>query len=304
MSDAGVPSVTSAHDSLAETVADTPACTNCRSPDVATFCAACGERQPSRADFTLRGLLRDAFHEFTSIDGRLMKSVVALLTKPGLLTREWFEGRRGRYVKPFSLFVVLNVAFFVIQPHTGLLSYKYQNYVYGTNPTARHRVALIEKRRAQTHDTPAQFEVRFNAALQDQKKTLLIFDIPVVALTLALLYVWHRRLFAEHLVFSIHAYAFLLVFLGTMVPLLYLLVVPMLLAVGVPRENVRWFEGDGGISLVLAIGMGSYLYLALRRVYGDGRIAAIFRAVAVFFVIGQLTTVYHDVLFYTTLYLL
>ena len=304
MSDPGVSPVAPARSSAVMTGAQTPACPNCQSPTVDSFCAECGERQPSRADFSIRGLLGDAFHEVTSIDSRLLKSIIALLSEPGLLTREWFEGRRGRYVKPLSLFIMLNVAFFIIQPHTGLLSYKYQNYVYGTSPAARHRVSLIERRRAQTRDTPEQFEARFNATLQDQKKTLLIFDIPVVAMTLALLYAWRRRFFAEHLVFSVHAYAFLLVFLGTMVPLLYLVVMPGLLALGASRDIMRWFDGERGISILLAIVMGSYLYLALRRVYGDRPVAAILRAAIVFVVIGQLTGVYHDVLFYTTLYLL
>ena len=287
----------------ASAVANT-ACTNCGSPSVKAFCADCGERQPSHRDFSVRGLLVEAFHDLTSIDGRLTRSIIALMSKPGLMTREWFEGRRGRYVKPFSLFLLLNVAFFLVQPHTTLLSYKYSNYVYGSSPAALRRVGLVEKQRARLGDTTEQFVTRFNAGLQDQKKSLLVFCIPVVAMGLAVMYAWRRRFFAEHLVFSIHAYAFLLLFMGVVLPAVTFLVTSATGLLGLPADRLHWFHTDDGFTAVLAVVLGSYLYLALRRVYGDGRIPALLRTVALFFLIGRLINVYHDVLFYTTLYTL
>ena len=287
----------------ASAVADT-GCTNCGSPSVGTYCADCGERQPSSRDYSLRGLLGDAFHEVTSIDGRLTRSVIALLSQPGLLTRDWFEGRRGRYVKPFSLFLLLNVAFFLIQPHTALLSYKYSNYVYGSSAAARHRVALAEQQRAKLGDSAEQFVIRFNGGLQDQKKSLLVFCIPMVAMGMALMYAWRRRFFAEHLVFSVHAYSFLLLFMSIVMPAAGLLAKWVTLRLGWSADRLHWFQTDDGFTVVIAVFLGSYLYLALRRVYGDGRLPAFLRAVALFYLIGRLINVYHDVLFYTTLYTL
>jgi hypothetical protein len=284
------------------TVAGGVACTNCGSAVVAAYCADCGERQPTHRDFTTRALAAEVFHDVTSIDGRVWRSIVALLTKPGLLTREWFEGRRGRYVKPFSLFVMLNVAFFIVQPHTALLSYKLSHYLYGESAGARSRRALVQHQIARTRETPEQFAVRFNASLQDWKKSLLIFCTPIVALLLTVLYIGKKRFFAEHLVFSVHAYAFLLVILTVLIPLIFKVLFPALLTLGVPLSGLSWLDGDNGIGLILGTVLGGYLYFALRRVYGDGRIAAALRAAVVFIVIGKLVNVYHDVLFYTTLY--
>ena len=280
------------------------ACTNCGSRSVGTYCLDCGERQPSHYDYSVRGLIGDAFRELTSIDGRLTRSIMALLSKPGLLTRDWFEGRRGRYVKPFSLFLLLNVAFFLVQPHTALLSYRYSSYVYGNSAAARHRVALAEKQRTRLGDNAEQFVIRFNAGLQDQKKSLLVFCIPVVAIGLTVMYAWRRRFFAEHLVFSVHAYAFLLVFMGVVLPAISFLATSVTRLLGWPADRLHWFQTDDGFTVILALVLGSYLYLALRRVYGDGRLPALLRAVVLFLLIGGLMNVYHDVLFYTTLYTL
>ena len=162
----------------------------------------------------------------------------------------------------------------------------------------------MKQKRADLGDTPQQFETRFNAALQDQKKSLLIFDIPVLAIVIALVYAWRRRYFAEHLVFSIHIYAFLLFFLGVMVPLVYSGIFRLLSAAGVSRVSLQRMDGDAAISVLLLAVMGPYIYVALRRVYNDNRLGAVVRTAILFMAIGQLTDVYHDVLFYTTIFLL
>lgn len=278
------------------------ACTNCNSATVASYCADCGERQPSHHDFSLRALLVDSAMEITSLDGRLARSIGALLAHPGRLTREWFEGRRTRYVKPFSLFLLLNVTFFVVQPHTQLLGYHYANYVHGNGPKARHRRVLVDARMAKLGITPTELAARFDAVLQDQKKSLLLFDIPVFAVALALLFPFQRRYFVEHIVFSVHAYAFLLMFFVAAAAMFYALahwVVPFLPAT---RNAFNWLQNDSGITALLATVVGSYIYLALRHVYASGRVTAVLRTVALFYLIGALTNVHHDVLFYTTLY--
>lgn len=280
------------------------ACTNCGSATVAVYCADCGQRQLSHRDFSVRALMLDAAKELSSVDGRLASSIVALLTRPGKLTREWIEGRQRRYVKPLSLFLLLNVAFFLVQPHTQLLSYKYSNYVFGSNAGARQRVALVEARRAKLGLTPAEFAVRFDAVLQGQKKSLLLFDIPIFALALAILFAFQRRLFAEHIVFSVHVYAFLLIFFVAAVAVFFPLTHWVAPAFAATRGAIAWIQSDEGITTLLAAVMGSYLYLGLRNVYKSGRITAVLRTIILFYLIGALTNVHHDVLFYTTLYTL
>lgn len=90
-------------------------CGNCGSPLLGQYCYACG--QP------ITGMVR----HFTTIvgdftdtvlnwDARLPRTLVPLLARPGFLTREYFAGRRVRYVSPVRLFVTLAiVTFFVAQ---------------------------------------------------------------------------------------------------------------------------------------------------------------------------------------------
>jgi hypothetical protein len=54
-----------------------------------------------------------AAEDLTHADSRLWRTLLALLFKPGFLTREFLAGRRARYLPPVRLYLVLSVAFFL-----------------------------------------------------------------------------------------------------------------------------------------------------------------------------------------------
>lgn len=91
------------------------ACGNCAAPLLGEHCYACG--QP------VKGLVRhfssivgDALDSVFNLDTRIFRTLGPLFAKPGYITREYFEGRRVRYVSPVRLFFFLAiVTFFVAQ---------------------------------------------------------------------------------------------------------------------------------------------------------------------------------------------
>ncbi|MCJ0826467.1 DUF3667 domain-containing protein [Luteimonas sp. 50] len=99
----------------ATTAAPAPACQNCGTPLLGPHCYACG--QP------VNGLVRhfssiigDFLDSVLNIDARVLRTLWPLFARPGYLSREYFAGRRVRYVSPVRLFVFLSiVTFFVAQ---------------------------------------------------------------------------------------------------------------------------------------------------------------------------------------------
>jgi hypothetical protein len=59
---------------------------------------------------TVRALLSEATGRYVALDGRLWRTLFGLLFRPGFLTREYFAGRRRRYIRPARLFLVLSIA--------------------------------------------------------------------------------------------------------------------------------------------------------------------------------------------------
>ena len=88
-----------------------PHCRNCGAAAAGAYCPACGQ-ETAIALPTARQFLRDAVGRYVALDGRLWRTLAALLFRPGFLTREYFAGRRRRYIRPGRLFLVLSLAVF------------------------------------------------------------------------------------------------------------------------------------------------------------------------------------------------
>lgn len=87
-------------------------CGNCRTPLDGPYCHQCG--QPIKGLIRpLSGWIADFFDSVFDYDGRLPRTLIPLLLRPGFLTREYTAGRRVRYVTPVRLFLFLTVILFI-----------------------------------------------------------------------------------------------------------------------------------------------------------------------------------------------
>lgn len=77
-------------------------CPNCGAPADDAFCPSCGQRQGPEV-LSVRYWVGQLVESYLSLDGRVPRSVLALLFRPGFLTREWLAGRRVRYSRPLYL---------------------------------------------------------------------------------------------------------------------------------------------------------------------------------------------------------
>ncbi|MCA1663682.1 MAG: DUF3667 domain-containing protein, partial [Myxococcales bacterium] len=102
-------------------------CVNCGAVDVAEFCAGCGQRTPTPADYSVRTFVRAALGHVTNYDARLLSTVRKLFVRPGQLARDHFEGRRAQHLDPFRIFVLSNVLAWLIVPHTTMKGFSVGN---------------------------------------------------------------------------------------------------------------------------------------------------------------------------------
>lgn len=89
------------------------ACLNCGASAPGRYCPQCGQETnlvlPSATAF-----VREAAGRYVAFDGRMWRTLGNLLLRPGYLTREYFAGRRRRYVRPAKLFITLSIAMFAV----------------------------------------------------------------------------------------------------------------------------------------------------------------------------------------------
>lgn len=86
-------------------------CGNCATRLEGPYCYRCG--QPIKGLIRpLSGWVADFFDSVFDYDGRLPRTLIPLLFRPGFLTREYIAGRRVRYVTPVRLFLFLTIVLF------------------------------------------------------------------------------------------------------------------------------------------------------------------------------------------------
>ncbi len=247
---------------------DDQQCPNCSAELEGPYCASCGQRQVD-LDQPFRDLAGEAMESFLSFDTRIARTLWPLIRRPGLLTVEFMAGRRARYVHPFKLYFAFSVLLFL-----GLAISDYSVIHVGETEdiVTGFRVQFNEGEGAEeateVTDEPSFIgrvigpvaelaendPDRLNRIFTDRLAKSVILLVPIFAVLLTALY--RRRRYVAHLVFSLHlhSFAFLALVVGLAIDL----------AIHAPEQSR---PGNGLAVLVIAI----YSFLALRRVYGQGR---------------------------------
>ena len=93
-------------------------CLNCEAPLMGDFCHQCGQKASvSRITFTetLRDFLSGAF----SFEGLLVKTVRDLLIRPGVVFTSFIAGKRKRYYKPVSFYLLMTAIYLLVRAGIG-----------------------------------------------------------------------------------------------------------------------------------------------------------------------------------------
>ena len=269
------------------------------------FCAHCGEKRHGNHDFSLNHVLAEAAEAFFHVDSKIIRTLKTLVSTPGKLTADFFLGRRKPYMSPLQTFFVCNLLFFILQPFTGLEILAPPLRVFEANDLmGKTATRLVDRRLAKEHlsrSNPEQFQEfteRFDKLAHLQAKSLILVLSPMLAIILAILNIGRKRYLSEHIIFSLHAYAWWLLWLLANLVILALVVVLPLLAGR--HFNLTYFD-YAATSLEFG-GFGVYLFFAGRRFYQDKIISAAAKAVILTICAYQLFHLYRLMLFFTVLY--
>ena len=271
-------------------------CPGCARRRRSSFCPDCGEGKLRERDLSLNDIARQFAKGFSSVDGKLLRSSRAVVTKPGALTDAYVRGERRRFLAPLGLFLIANALFAGIQSLTGtnVLSSPLQSHlqVQDWHELAR---SLVEQRLVMTGKTVADYSQRFDRAAIFNAKALMILMVMAFAPIAALSFRGRHKAAGVHVVFALHIYTF--VFL--------LLCVSVLLA-----EVEHLVGGDGlrspTVDTVLSVfnlaACFGYIYLAIGPAYGARGTSRFASAVALTACVGVLFVGYRFLIFLITLY--
>ncbi|HVE72564.1 MAG TPA: DUF3667 domain-containing protein [Thermoanaerobaculia bacterium] len=229
------------------------ACTNCGNTLVDVFCARCGEKQPSHHDLTVGHFAHDLVHELIHLDSKLFRTLRELMLMPGQLTAEYFAGRKKRYIAPIRLFITLFAITFIAYSAFKPVAVYSLDVLMSTDP--EHRLEKLLKTGAAKRDLKYE-EVKTRIEHRWQKNMSLVSMLSIVSIAVVLKLLYFRRYFTEHLVWGTHYMCFSYV--------LSLLLWPLHFWTGVARNTSNLV-----LMAITSVVAWIYIYLALRRVYGQ-----------------------------------
>lgn len=271
-------------------------CPSCGKTRATRFCPSCGEEPLRPRDLKVDDWAGQMLKTFSSVDGRLLRSFRALLTRPGTLTTRYVAGQRRRYLNPLQLFLLANGLFFAIQSltHFNIFSSTLDSHLTQQDWSPLAGPLVAERLRA-TGRTLADYAPLFDRAAVLHAKALIILMALALVPFLPVAFWRARRPFGAHVVYALHLYAFILLLLCVSL----LLAEVHLLAGGAGLASPRV---DLALSVFNIAACAAYICLSIGPAYGARGAARIVQAIALACIVGAIALGYRFTIFLITLY--
>ncbi len=196
-------------------------CKSCGNNFTGFYCNLCGEKVLLPSDRSFKKFLSNILIAITFADSKMIKTLWLTIVDPGFVSKEFAEGRRVKYLKPLSLFFVLNLIYFLFpliqlfnaSLNTQLLS-PYREVVKNVVSTKMVSMAIRDVQ---------SFSVMYNLKTTGLAKLMVMVFVIIASLPLNILHKSKNRYFTDHVGYLVELACFNLfvnaIFLTVMVKL-------------------------------------------------------------------------------------
>ncbi|NKB38758.1 MAG: DUF3667 domain-containing protein [Gammaproteobacteria bacterium] len=217
-------------------------CDNCGTNLQGEFCHACGQSvQVSSRYFGT--ILMELLDNLFSYDSRVYRTLIPLMFKPGYVCKEYLAGKRLSFLPPFRLYLFASVIFFLLAPFVFdiSMSLNLDNVAGNTTAQTEEPAGFIRLNKDESsYDVvgiasgePDEVDTDFPYFIEERRlmrekiygfgdkddealldtalstlPTLMFFLLPLLAVTLKLLYLFSKRYYMEHLIVVLYSQSF------------------------------------------------------------------------------------------------
>jgi hypothetical protein len=254
-------------------------CLNCGAEVQGKFCSNCGqENLDVRENF-----FHVAFHfvsDYFHFDSKFFRSMVPLFTRPGFLTRQYWDGKRVNYIHPLRLYFF---SIIVAVLCTGFFYNHFEGDVKGKliDPQVSFTPDSTDLRAAQESGDSLQYieQLRKREVERIKKETVSrlgggidhfihdlkyvsFFLLPVYALIFKFLYMRRKSFYVDHLVYTMHLQSFAMLTMGLL--LMISLLVPKYVDV---------------IARLTYVAIFVYILISLRNLYQQSWLKTVMKSI-------------------------
>lgn len=206
-------------------------CLNCGAEVTGKFCSKCGQENiETRENFF--HLVGHFISDYLHFDSKFFRSLIPLFTKPGFLTKQYWEGKRVHYIHPLRLFFFVTIVFMI---STAVFYNRFgkdikEKFSFQDDALARldtvklstlpdsSKIFLagrkdsvmvkdVKKELAKDKRQLRKFRAGFDKAFVNLKYVS-FFLLPVYALIFKMLFLRRKSFYVDHLVYAMHLQTF------------------------------------------------------------------------------------------------
>lgn len=234
-------------------------CNSCQTCHSGRFCPSCGEERLSPELRTAGFYVSELFKEVTSLDGKFWGTLRTLITQPGVLERDYANGRRQIYIKPITLFLLVNVFYVMFAS----LSDFYVNF-YSQRDLQIYSPLIqsyLDSFVAASGYTNQEFINRYDQLVKALARSLIIIQVPFFAFFMAILCHKKELFSGDYLIFSLNYHSWILL---------------VFIFCGYPDHAIQWINESKILPfdipyiqfVLLIIGKFLYAILAIKTMFG------------------------------------
>ena len=261
------------------------------------FCNRCGEKVIESHERSLLNFLDSVLNAFTFLDGKFIKSLKMLVTRPGELSRNIGDGVRVPYMKMVSLFFLANFFYFFFP-----LWDSFNSSLYTQMNSLRHSAQatrMVNERLAKENISMNVFTEKYEVQSTNLSKLLLVLLAIMFALALMVINYSGKVYFFDHVLFSLEFYSFHILLNLLIISYIFLLLIKGGNALGV---DCRLLLSDNFFSRLIMVTLGYFLFRGQIHFYNQKWYWGAVRSIALLFFFVQSIYIYRTILFYITMW--
>lgn len=274
-------------------------CRNCGYRHNGLYCNECGEKVILPSDRSVRKFIKNLVIAFTIVDSTFARTLWMVVRKPGKLSLEYVEGRRVPYIRPLSLFFVLNLLYFML-PRVQLFSSSFRTQLFLTPYGEWIKEAAVRKMVSMGTDLTA-FELIYDDRSTSTAKIFIIAFVLIATLPMPLIFRHAGRYFTDHAALAVELASFNLALNALVLNFLAWGATHLLTAAG---SSLGGYINEASLSSIVALTNMYFLVSATRTFYGRPLWPAVLRSLLMLGWLFVSLQLYRFLLFWVTLAIL
>jgi hypothetical protein len=236
-------------------------CVNCKNIVEKKFCSFCGEKIVEDKDFDFKNILSQAISSTLNFDTKIFRTFKLLFFYPGKLTNKYINGIRVPFLKPFQLFLISNIIFYLFLSNVGL--FRTDSQWFFKEQTKQIDIISEVKTIAKAKNiTVDELAILYDNKSKTLSKGFLFILIPIYAFIVLLLNYKKKIPFGKHIIFAIHFFSFFM---------LISVILGKLLSVFTTKEIYY--------SSIITFAFIIYNIIAIKTVYKDKWVVSIIKGI-------------------------